>query len=188
MEMTGSSLRIALVATALTSALGSIDAHAQRIADAPETGIRVRITTFDSGPKIVGSLKRLTADSVFYSDGGKKSPIQARSLADVAQIETSGGKSAGIGALKGSIAGIVLGGIVGAVLGSNQPERSYGEETRSVCQLFGGGCHSETVRVCQKNCVQAGALPSVLGWAVVGVSVGAVTGAIVGSEKWILIH
>src|SRR5512140_2541255 len=127
MEMRGSSLRIALVAAALTSVLGSIDAHAQRVADTPETGMRVRITTFDSGPKIVGSLKRLTGDSVFFSEGGEKSPIQARSLADVARIETSGGKSTGIGALKGSIAGIVLGGIVGAVLGSNQPERRYGE-------------------------------------------------------------
>lgn len=155
--------------------------------DALASGLRVRITV-DTGQRITGTLARLSADSVFLSSGDGKGNTLALSRNEVLSMEASAGKNRLVGALAGTAVGVLLGGIAGAIIWSNQPDPTYGDETVSVCSIFGGGCHSTTERVCQKDCVRVGAALRAIGTAALGIPIGAITGAVIGSEKWTVLH
>jgi hypothetical protein len=149
-----------------------------------QSGMRVRIT-LDADQKVIAKLVRLAPDSVFLSSGDKDAKILGISRNDILLIETSAGKNHLAAAVGGGVVGILLGGIAGAIVGSNQPDPTYADEVRLVCSPLTGCTHSEIVRVCKSNCFRSPPILSSIVMAIYGLTIGSVTGAVIGSERWV---
>lgn len=173
-------MRVALMTIVMLPGLTS-PAHAQRT-ELLTSGMRVRISR-DSTHRTTGTIARLSRDSIFLYKGGKDGTPDAIARDGIKLYEVSGGKNRVIGSLKGAGLGIFLGAALGALYGSLQPQPAHVTRSSTAAFCF-FGCGTITYSECIRHCDNAGASADAFATAFRMLPVGAVAGAIIGSEKW----
>ena len=148
--------RVPLIAAAATAALFPIPLPGQYIAQPAQSDPRVRVTMqVPAGLEYVGTLESWDTESLSLSV--PEGPPERLELSEVAKVEVSRGMKghAGIGAAIGTAVGLVGGYVVGFRSGDHEDD--FVGDTRGLIVMI-----------------------SMIG----GAALGAVTGALIRTEKW----
>ena len=157
MPKIASPCRRMVVVLALTT-LGLASAEAQGELPEFDQGRRIRLVPLPAGgPTVTGNVFRSTADSIVIVD--PESSYVHRSRYDLRRIDHSAGRSRADGAVRGMQFGLVAAGVMG-VIGA-VPQRRPDQSSRADA-----------------------AFESLIGTLLFSVPIGALTGAIIGRERW----